>query len=141
MIRRRGGEHGSAALEFLAVAVLLLVPLVYLVIALGAVQSAMLATSAAARAVVQVVTTSPDGSVPDAVALAVSDFGIDPAAVSTRVECDDVDCVRRSSTVRATVSTEVPLPFVPAVFGLDRAVVLPVQATAAGRIERFGAPR
>ncbi|NQX26861.1 TadE family protein [Microbacteriaceae bacterium VKM Ac-2854] len=132
-------EQGSAALEFLGVGVILLVPLLYLVLALGSVQSAVMATTSAAREAVRVVAADGDRDrVADAVAVAVRDFGIEPDRVRTRVDCDDASCARRDTIVVAAVRTEVSLPFVPAVFGLDRALVVPVESEAAQRIDRFG---
>ena len=43
------GERGSASLEFLTVGMILLVPLVYLVLALAAIQGGSLAVEGAAR--------------------------------------------------------------------------------------------
>ena len=52
-------DDGSAALEFIAVGVILLVPLVYLIIALGAVQEQTLGVEAAARHTACLLYTSP----------------------------------------------------------------------------------
>lgn len=132
-------DRGSAALEFLGVGVILLVPLLYLVLALGSVQGAVMATTTAAREAVRIVAAEGDRDrAADAVAVAVRDFGIESDRVRTRVECDDGPCSRRDALVVATIRTDVSLPFVPAVFGLDRALVVPVECQAAQRIDRFG---
>lgn len=134
-----GSDRGSAALEFLGVGVILLVPLLYLVLALGSVQGAVMATTTAAREAVRIVAAEGDRDrAADAVAVAVRDFGIEPDRVRTRVECDDGPCSRRDALVVATVRTDVSLPFVPALFGLDHALVVPVECQAAQRIDRFG---
>jgi len=48
-------DEGSAALEFITVGVILLVPLAYLIITLGTVQQAMLGAEAAARHTARVI--------------------------------------------------------------------------------------
>ena len=53
-------DDGSAALEFIAVGVILLVPLVYLIIALGAVQEQTLGVEAAARHTARAIALAPD---------------------------------------------------------------------------------
>lgn len=132
-------DDGSAALEFLGVGVILLVPLIYLVLALGAIQGAVMATTSAAREAVRIVATDRDRTrAVDAVTLAARDFGLDPDDVETRLECDDGSCSHRDTLVIATVRTDVALPFVPAVFGLDRALVIPIESEAVQRTDRFG---
>ncbi|NQX12873.1 pilus assembly protein [Microbacteriaceae bacterium VKM Ac-2855] len=140
MIRIRS-DRGSAALEFLGVGVLVFVPLVYLVLALGSLQAAVMATTSAARDAVRSVTTGSTWDPGDAVALAATDFGIDPERMTMRIECADPSCAAGGTAVVARVRAEIPLPFMPGVFGLDRAVVILVQGSAAGRIDRFGVGR
>ncbi|MGB3374763.1 MAG: TadE family protein, partial [Microbacterium sp.] len=55
-------DAGSAALEFITVGVLLLVPLVYLVLALGAIQEQTLGVEAAARHTARVIGQAADAS-------------------------------------------------------------------------------
>lgn len=53
-------ESGSASLEFVTVGVILLVPLVYLVLAVAAIQAGVLATEGAARHAARVYSLAPD---------------------------------------------------------------------------------
>ena len=53
-------DEGSAALEFITVGVILLVPLAYLVITLGAVQETLLGAEAAARHTARVIGQAED---------------------------------------------------------------------------------
>lgn len=60
---RRSALHddaGSAALEFITIGVILLVPLVYLVVALGAIQEQTLGVEAAARHIARTIAQAPD---------------------------------------------------------------------------------
>ncbi len=111
-------EGGSAAVEFLAGAVLLLVPLAYLVLTLGALQAAAFATEGAARGAALVLAR---GAADDAVAeqaeqviaLTLEDFAVSQAA-EVDVSCRPAgECGRAGGDVTVLVRTSVPLPFVP----------------------------
>lgn len=137
-------ERGSASLEFLGVGVLLLVPLFYLVMTLGALQAATFATSAAARESVRAYTSALDApsaerAVETAVHVALADFDIPVGAATVDLRCDRaVSCFAPDELVSVTVTTVVALPFVPAVFGESR-IGIPVEATAGDRVDRFAA--
>src|SRR5690606_27732169 len=114
-------DSGSAALEFITVGVLLLVPLVYLVLALGAIQEQTLGVEAAARHTARVIGQAPDaetaGARGDAVlASVIREYGIDDDAVDVQISCRPATgpCPAAGSTVIVTVSTRVSLPFMPA---------------------------
>ena len=62
--RRCRDERGSAALEFILVGLLLLVPLVYLVVALGLIQGQSLGAEAGARHIARAVSTAADAAMP-----------------------------------------------------------------------------
>ncbi|MFB7251739.1 TadE family protein [Microbacterium sp. NPDC056234] len=136
-------DDGSAALEFIVVGVILLVPLVYLVLTLGAVQEQTLGAEAAARHTARAM-----GQAPDAVAAAargdailtgvIEEYGMDPASVQVSIACTpaSASCPAPGATVVVTVSTRVSLPFVPQVFGLDRVAAIPVEAVAAQKMSR-----
>lgn len=133
-----GDESGSAALEFVAVGVLMLVPLAYLVVALGTVQSQTLGIEAAARFAAR---TAGLGEGPAETARTVAaQYGIDPAALDVSIACTPVaePCPAAGSTVVLTVRTEVSLPFLPAAFGLERFTSVPIEASAAHQVSRFG---
>ncbi|MCA1943576.1 MAG: pilus assembly protein, partial [Yonghaparkia sp.] len=57
------GDRGSASLEFLVAGLLMLVPLVYLILTLGTIQSAALATEGAARQAARVFVQAPSTAV------------------------------------------------------------------------------
>lgn len=60
-LRRVAGDAGSAVVEFVFVAVVVMVPLVYLIVAVATVQRSQLAVTQAAREVGRAFATSPTG--------------------------------------------------------------------------------
>lgn len=136
-------EEGSAALEFIVAGVLLLVPLVYLVLALGAIQEQTLGAEAAARHTARVIGQAPDaataGQRGDAVLAAViREYGMDADAVDVGISCRPAGtaCPDAGATVIVTVRTRVSLPFMPPLFGLDQIAAIPVQAESAQKVSR-----
>jgi hypothetical protein len=135
-------ERGSASLEFLTVGLILLVPLVYLVLAVSAVQAGSFAVEGAARqaarvAVLQRDAGAVDGAVTRAVAIALADYGLDPAAADVAVSCAERGCLEPGVRVSVTVRTEIALPFAPAVLELDRIASVPVEASATQTVSRL----
>ena len=135
-----GDDTGSAVVEFLGTSLLLLVPVVYLVVVLGAVQGATFAVEGAAREAARAAVTAPADEagerVDAAVAIAVADHGLTPADVTAEVTCS-VDCREAGSHVTATVAARVPLPGVP---GLVRDAVpteIPVSATVTAPVDAY----
>lgn len=136
-------EDGSAALEFIVVGVILLVPLVYLVLTLGAVQEQTLGAEAAARHTARAMGQASDADAAvargDAIlADVIDEYGMDPASVQVSISCTpaSASCPAPGATVVVTVSTRVSLPFVPPILGLDTVAAIPVEATAAQKISR-----
>ena len=85
-------DTGGAAVELVAAVVLLLVPVIYLVVAISQVQAAAFATEGAARDVVRAYVIAEDDAEAvrraDAVAaLALGDHGISPGDASVEVTC------------------------------------------------------
>ena len=142
-------EGGSASLEFITGGVLLLVPIVYLMLALGTIQGQTLGVEAAARHTARAISTATDAADAtaraDRVLAAVADeYGIDPAALDFRFTCTDAAgaCPAAGASLVVTVATRVALPLLPPVFGLDRIAAVPVEASAVQKVSRFwvGAP-
>lgn len=137
-------DRGSAALEFILVGLVLLVPLVYLVVALGLIQGQSLGAEAGARHVARAVATATDASSAqqraDAVISAVvEEYGIDPDAIEVGMSCRPAgaSCPEPGATLVVTVASRVALPLVPAVLGLDQIASIPIEATAAQKVSRF----
>ena len=141
-----GDDTGSAALEFILVGLLLLVPLVYLVVALGLVQGQSLGAEAAARHIARAVSTASDAddarSRADAVLAAVSEeYGLDDVDLSIDCTPAGAVCPRAGATLHVSVRTAVTLPLVPPVLDLDRLAAIPIEASAAHKVSRFWSER
>ncbi len=120
LVERRAarGDEGSAVVEFVAVTLILLVPLVYLVLVVGRLQAATFAAEGAAREAARVFVASdaPADAAPRALTaagIALADQGLpdDPADVVS-IACSAA-CLTPGSEVTVDVRLRVPLPFVP----------------------------
>lgn len=137
-----GGESGSAVVEFLGATLVLLVPLVYLVVVLAAVQRATFAVDGAAREAARAaVTADADdaaGRATAAVAIALDDQGLDPAlaAGALTVRCEP-DCASPGTTVTVDVALEVPLPGVPRFVQDAVPLAVPVSATVTAPVDDY----
>jgi hypothetical protein len=139
------GEAGNAIVEFLGVALLLLVPVVYLVLVLGRLQAGAFAVDGAAREAARAFVTAEDSVVGSrlavaAVALALDDQGLDPTGApdALTLTCQTPACLVPGSAVTATVEVAVDLPFVP---GFLQGVVplsVPIRAHATATVDAFG---
>jgi Flp pilus assembly protein TadG len=90
-------DDGNAIVEFVFVAVLVFVPLIYLIVAVAVVQRARLATSNAARDVGRAIATSgsadqADQRVQAALRIAIANQGLQPADVQLRFVPAGADC-------------------------------------------------
>ena len=139
-----GDDSGNAIVEFLGVALLLLVPVVYLVLVLGRVQAATFAVEGAAREAGRAFARADDpGTGADravaAVGLALADQGFtdaDPARALT-LDCSSVPCLAPGSEVVAEVVVVVPLPFVPSFVRAVAPLEIPVSARHVAPVDRF----
>lgn len=105
--------------------ILLLVPLVYLIVAMSSLQAAAFASEGAARQAARVFVqaeTPEQGAVlaERASAVAFADFGITEgiAPLTFRCEPQPDACLTRAGKVTVTVRAAVPLPLMPAFTGL-----------------------
>lgn len=141
-------DRGSASLEFLTVGLLMLIPLVYLMLTLGAIQSATLATEGAARQAARVFVQAPTGEAGQqaaqrALALAFADQGVDGQGATLSIACTPrpEQCHTRRGWVTVSVTAAVPLPLVPPLFNLQVPFAIPVQASATQQVSRFWGAR
>ena len=123
MSRRPRGDDGSAIVEFVWLAILLLVPLVYVVVTVFETQRTAYAVSAAARSAGRAFVTAPDQAsgyarARAAARLAFADQGTD-APVAVRISCrpSPGSCLSPGSVIFVRVASSVALPLTPAVFG------------------------
>lgn len=124
MTRARGGgrsDDGNAIVEFVYLAVLLMVPLAYVLLTVFRVQAAAYAVSSAAREAGRVFATSE--SIEDAPARAFvaasivmqdSNLPLDPRQL--RVTCSSTPCLEPGSRVDVAIAYDVSLPFLPRIF-------------------------
>jgi hypothetical protein len=141
-------DAGSASLEFIVAGLLLLVPLVYLVLTMSAVQAASLAVEGAARQASRVFVQA--GSIGEARAAAgraievtLADYGLDADAASVTISCrpDPAACLTRRGFVTVTIAASVPLPLAPPVLGMSVPAAAGVQAVATEQVSRFAGGR
>ncbi|MGV9193345.1 TadE family protein [Microbacterium sp. MC2] len=137
-------DSGSASLEFIVIGVVLLVPIVYLIVALGAIQAAALGADAGARHLARAIATAPDARTADEradriLAAIVDEYGLDPDQVDVAATCrpTGTECPEAGATLVVTVAASVPLPLVPPVLELDTLVRVPVEAVAVHKVSRF----
>lgn len=148
---REAGDDGSAVVEFVALSLLLLVPLVYLVVTLAHIQAGAFAAEAAAhdaaRAVVvegvdrresgaSVASAMASGSAraQAATAIIAEDFGFDAEDASLQLSCDST-CLDPGGNVTASVEVAVPLPGVPDLFGGAFPLEVTVSASARAAVD------
>lgn len=139
-----GNEAGSASLEFIGAGLLLLVPIVYLVLTLSALQCAALAVDGAARQATRVFVQG--DSVADArsaasraIDVTLADYGVDASGAAVSISCrpQPSACLTRRGFVTVTITVVVPLPLAPPVLDLGLPAGLPVSATATEQVSRF----
>lgn len=123
---RLRGERGTALIEVTWLSLLLLVPLVYVVLSVFAVQRAAFAMDAATRAAgrAYVLAPSQDAGVARAraaAAVALQDQGLRMADGSFSASCSPRpdDCLTPGSVVHVAMAYRVDLPLVPDALGRD----------------------
>lgn len=116
------GDAGNAMVEFVYLAVLLMVPLVYVLLSVFRVQAAAYSVSSAAREAGRVFVTAP--SVEDgeerahvAAGLVMADSGLVLRRRDLSVTCAEDPCLRPGATVTVAVAHDARLPWLPGFFG------------------------
>lgn len=142
------GDTGSASLEFITAGMLLLLPLVYLVLVMSALQAGALAVEGAARQAARVfvqgdTVASATAQAERAIQFALADYGLDAADATVAVSCapDPSECLTRLGTVTVDVGVSVTLPLVPPGLTLDVPLAVPLEATATQQVSRFWSGR
>jgi Flp pilus assembly protein TadG len=115
--RRRGTDDaGSAIVELVLAVAVLLVPMAYAVLAVFDVQRASYAVTGAAREAGRAFVTADTAAQARAAAgvaaeVALLDQGLDRDSVTLDLACSTRACLAPGSSVTATLSARVPLPF------------------------------
>jgi hypothetical protein len=123
----------------------LLVPLVYLVLTVSAIQAGAFAAEGAARQAARVFVQAPDlasaqASAEQALQFALADHGVEGAA-RISVDCGAAACLTRRAFVTVDVDITVPLPLVPPVLAGDFPLAVPLHATSTEQVSRFWGAR
>lgn len=128
-MRRPRDDRGSALVELSWLAIILLVPLIWIVISVFEVQQGAFATSAAARAAGRAYALAPDDATGEARAAAVvrqvlADQGTPGQRATVTVTCESPgdSCHVGTSVITVRVDSGVELPFFPAILGKGAAV-------------------
>lgn len=143
--RRLVADRGSAVVEFVVLAVLLMVPVAYLVMVMARLQAGAYAVSAAAREAGRAYVTSPVAQQAPARAAAAAGLAFEDQGFThdTRLSlgCDGDPCLRPEGRVVVTTGVSVPLPLVPSFLSGVVPTSVPVTATHTETVERFGGRR
>ena len=135
-------DEGSALVEFVGVALVLLVPLVYLVLVVGRLEAASFAAEGAVREAARVFVASDDAAdaAPRALAaagVAMADQGLrDDPADAVSIACSDA-CLTPGSEVTVDVRVRVPLPFVPPFVRRAVPLEIPVAAERTAVVDEY----
>jgi hypothetical protein len=120
-------QRGSALVEFTWLAILLMVPLLYIVLTVFEVQRAAFGVSAAARSAGRAFTQAPTEAAAGeraevAARLALRDQSLEEVRRSLDIWCtpDPGNCLAPGSVVTVGVAYSVPLPLVPSFLGEHR---------------------
>jgi Flp pilus assembly protein TadG len=118
----RAGERGTATVEFVWLTILLLVPFVYILVAVFDTQRAAYGVSTASRSATRAFLQSPDAASGEQRARAAARVALDDQGLATatvRVTClpTPAQCFEPGSSVRVVVRATQPLPLTPSALG------------------------
>lgn len=137
-------DRGSAALEFITAGFLLLIPLVYLVLAMAALQGGALSVEGASRQAARVFVQAPTvaagrARANTAVDFALDDFGLPHSVAKMTITCrpTPAKCLTRRGFVTVTVVAAVALPLVPSALTVKTPLAVRMSATATEQVSRF----
>ncbi|MET1039019.1 MAG: hypothetical protein ABW075_12145 [Aeromicrobium sp.] len=115
-------DDGTAVVEFVWLTVLLLVPFVYVLIAVFDTQRAAYGVSTASRSAARAFLQAPDAATAEqraraAARIALDDQGLDAADVTVTCLPTPAECLEPGSSVRVVVRAVQPLPLTPSALG------------------------
>ena len=136
------GERGSAIVEFVFLAVLLMVPLFYLVMTLSRIQAGAYAASTAAREAGRAFVTATDAAVAEqraqaAARIAFEDQGFGEGETQLALTCDGTPCLRPDGRIELSTTVTVPLPLIPSFARGAVPLEVPVSASHVAVVDRF----
>ena len=119
----RAADGGTAVVEFVVLAVLVMVPLAYAAVVVLKVHSATFTADT---------TSAASARARSAARIALADYGLPDPELS--IACIDGSCLAPSSGIEVEVRTQVAIPFSP--FGDGRSVI-PVSAVHQARVDTY----
>jgi len=145
-VSRLRRDEGAAMVEFVFLAVLLLVPLAYIVLAAFTVQKSAFAVTAATREAGRAFVTAESAGDADARAraaaeLAMNDQGLDLPAGALRISCGSGQCLTPGAVVTVELDYAVALPLVPRALGGRPLAAIRVHGQHAEVVDEFRAVR
>lgn len=140
---RLSDEGGTAVIEFVWLAVLLLIPLIYLVLCLARVQAGSYAVTQGAREAGRAFVTAEDDGAAQARARAAADIAFEDQGFGGQgdlsVECSASPCLSPGESVTTDATVRVPLPLVPSFLGDVVPLEVPVSATQVAPVPEYEA--
>lgn len=135
------GEDGTAILEFLGLAVLLMVPLAYVLLTVFEVQRAAYAVSSATREAGRVFVTADSTAQGEVRAFAAAGIVLRDSGLALQpgglvLACSADPCLTPGATVTVQLNHEVALPLAPP-FGGAAPAAVPVSGTHVAVVDRF----
>lgn len=148
VVARLRDDQGSSSLEFITVGMIMLIPLVYLVLTMSAIQGGALAAEGAARQAARVFVqaenvSEAENSAQRAVEFALNNYGIASSDASVTIACtpNPADCLSRHGYVSVIVGVVVDLPLAPPVLTGSFPVQIPLDASATQQVSQFRGSR
>ena len=140
---RVSDEGGTAVIEFVWLAILLLIPLIYLVLCLARLQSGAYAVTQGAREAGRAFVTAEDDAAAEARADAAAAIAFEYQGFGGQgdltVTCTASPCLTPGATITAETTVRVPLPLVPSFFGDVVPLEVPVTATQVSPVPEYEA--
>jgi len=145
VVQRPPAEAGTAIVEFVLLAVLLMVPLVYVVLVAFRLQSTAYALAAATREGGRAFVSAPDTETAAqraraAVLVALHDHGMVLAEDGLQIACDPACRLDPGTAVTVRIATVVPMPLLPDVLGGDR-LAITVDGAHVEYVDRYASAR
>jgi Flp pilus assembly protein TadG len=138
-------DDGAAMVEFVLLAVVLALPLCYLILAVFDVQNAAYGAGASTREAARVFVRAPSTAVGEqrayeAASIALRDHGVEMQPGSLSFSCSTTPCLSPGATVRVTYATTVRLPFLP-VLGSQELVKIPISSSHIQVVDEYSEVR
>jgi len=142
MNRRVSGDGGNALVEFTFLAVLLMVPLTYLLLSVFQVQRAAYAVTAATREAGRAFATAPDDAsgyarAEQAARIALADHGLPLESREIGIDCTSHPCLVPGGRIHVAIDTAVPLPFLPRVLAGRAPASIAVRANHLAYVDEY----